>query len=177
MKCQSCQAEIPPSWVHAISNNICPGCGQPIMNEDTQKLIQELKIAMEKMPNDPAGLAGWLVCNYSMTKIGSSDPVVFHRKNTESEESVSITPQNNKKLHNPSVFLNRALGSKVSNISKAIDELKKVKQSNYQEKSLTVGSEFFNEPNDDTSEELDQEQIEADKILKLNMSYKNRHKK
>lgn len=77
----SCGANIPPEWVNAIQSNICPGCGNEIMNSATQELLQELTAAMERMPNDPQGVAGWLLSNYRFQKVGNGEPVEkFHRK-------------------------------------------------------------------------------------------------
>lgn len=75
MKCINCTAEILPQYVHSIANNICPGCGGSIYDDQTKELYNQLKEAMEKMPNDPAGLAGWLLDNYKLYKIGSAEPV------------------------------------------------------------------------------------------------------
>jgi hypothetical protein len=80
MKCISCTADIPPQWVNAIERNECPGCGSKIMDDASQDLLHELKEAMAKMPNDPAGLAGWLLSNYSLRKVGTAEPTQFHRK-------------------------------------------------------------------------------------------------
>jgi len=77
----SCGANIPPEWVNAIQRNECPGCGGEIMGESTQTLLKELAEAMQKMPNDPQGVAGWLISNYRFQKMGTADPVEkFHRK-------------------------------------------------------------------------------------------------
>lgn len=75
MKCMSCGAPISPEFKSAISNNICPACGGEIMNEATLDLLDDLKEALQSMPNDPEGLAGWLLSNYEMRKIGNADPV------------------------------------------------------------------------------------------------------
>ncbi len=80
MKCISCSADIPPAWVNAINTNICPGCGGEIMSSQTKELLSELREAMLKMPNDAEGLAGWLLSNYNLEKIGSAEPTNFHRK-------------------------------------------------------------------------------------------------
>jgi hypothetical protein len=75
MKCINCTAEILPQYVHSIANNICPGCGGSIYDDQTKELYNELKEAMIKMPNDPVGLAGWLLDNYKLYKIGTAEPV------------------------------------------------------------------------------------------------------
>jgi len=77
----SCGADIPPEWVKAIQSNSCPGCGGEIMSTPTQELLKDLTEALEKMPNDPQGVAGWLLSNYRFQKMGSGEPVEkFHRK-------------------------------------------------------------------------------------------------
>jgi hypothetical protein len=81
MRCMSCGANIPPEWVNAIQSNICPGCGNEIMNSATQELLNDITEALERMPNDPQGIAGWFLSNYRFQKMGSGEPVEkFHRK-------------------------------------------------------------------------------------------------
>jgi DNA-directed RNA polymerase subunit RPC12/RpoP len=81
MRCMSCGANVPPEWVHSIQSNTCPGCGNEIMGSATQELLKELTEAIERMPNDPQGVAGWLLSNYRFQKVGSGEPVEkFHRK-------------------------------------------------------------------------------------------------
>lgn len=97
MRCVSCGADIPPAFVHAIQANICAGCGGPIMDERQKELLDELSSAMQRMPNDPQGLAGWLLSNYRFQKIGSAEPVErFHRKGGSAapidESNLKIAP-------------------------------------------------------------------------------------
>lgn len=97
MRCMSCGANIPPEWVMAIQKNECPGCGGEIMGSATKDLLSELTEAMKKMPNDPQGVAGWLLSNYRFQKIGSAEPVdKFHRKGgnpgTVDENNLKIAP-------------------------------------------------------------------------------------
>jgi hypothetical protein len=81
----SCGADIPPVWVAALNSNKCPGCNGPIMNEASQELLKELADALQRMPNDPQGVAGWLLSNYRFQKMGDGKPVEkFHRKGGES---------------------------------------------------------------------------------------------
>jgi hypothetical protein len=80
MKCVSCSADIPPQFVKAIQINLCPVCGGAIMDEAAKILLSELTDAMSKMPNDPEGLAGWLLSNYNLHKIGTAEPTVFFNK-------------------------------------------------------------------------------------------------
>lgn len=75
MRCMNCQTEIPPQFRGAIMTNQCPGCSQNIYNDSVRELFSELSQAMEQMPNDPHGLAGWLLSNYQLIKIGTGEPV------------------------------------------------------------------------------------------------------
>jgi hypothetical protein len=75
MKCISCNSPVPPEFKSAIKLNICPACGGAIMNSATLDLLEDIKDALEKMPNDPEGIAGWLLTHYEMRKVGSGEPV------------------------------------------------------------------------------------------------------
>jgi hypothetical protein len=59
-----------------INKNECPACGQQIMNDAMQELLVELRQALTEMPNDPEGLAGWLLTHYRLVKIGDGKPVM-----------------------------------------------------------------------------------------------------
>lgn len=102
MKCMSCGANIPPEWIAAIKHNKCPGCDGKIFTDEAQELMTELATAMEQMPNNPQGIAGWLLSNYHIRKIGDAKPTEkFHTK-----QSVSSETDNNMKIaENP--FLQR----------------------------------------------------------------------
>ena len=78
LNCVSCNAPISPAFKAALRDNICPGCGDSIFTESAQEIMQELKNAMEEMPNDPQGLAGWLMSNYKMVKVGDGEPTGFY---------------------------------------------------------------------------------------------------
>lgn len=99
MICMTCGINVPPEFKQSILKNVCPGCDGEIMNPEGKILLDELKDAMNKMPNDPDGLAGWLLSNYQLVKIGSAQPVQqFYGprpvKNTahESNEEIKIHP-------------------------------------------------------------------------------------
>lgn len=99
MRCMSCGANVPPEWVHSIQSNICPGCGGEIMGSTTQELLKELTEAMTRMPNDPQGVAGWLLSNYRFQKMGAAEPVEkFHRKGGGSSRSDGSIDEGNLKI-------------------------------------------------------------------------------
>ena len=81
MRCMACGADIPPAFVKALELNKCPACDGEIMNEASQELLKELSDALARMPNDPQGVAGWLLSNYRFQKMGDGKPVdKFYRK-------------------------------------------------------------------------------------------------
>jgi hypothetical protein len=72
MKCISCEIEINPKWKHAIDRNICPFCGQSIMEELLKGLLSTLQDTMEKLQGYPDQLNDWLLSNYNYIKTDSS---------------------------------------------------------------------------------------------------------
>lgn len=87
MQCMSCNENIPPSWISCIQRNSCPACGKEIMNEKSKEMLDELREAMQRMPSDPEGLAGWLLSNYKLVKIGDGEPVNFYGRRPRSSSS------------------------------------------------------------------------------------------
>jgi len=101
MKCDSCSVDIPPAWVKVISSNICPECNGPIMADDTIELMSGLKSALEQMPNDPQGIAGWLLSHYRMQKVGTGEPTGFHGIKKSSKNNSPEDRDNLKIADNP----------------------------------------------------------------------------
>lgn len=101
MICISCKVEIPSSFVMAIEANKCPGCGGEIQSPESVEFMSELAKALERMPNDPKGIAGWILSNYNISKIGDEEPPErFHRPGQEKSIKQPNTNQND--------FFNRA---------------------------------------------------------------------
>lgn len=92
MKCNKCSAEIPPEWVHAIQANMCPSCGGPLMDEMEMVLLSELSEAMKRMPDNPEGVAGWLLSNYKLTKIGDAEPTEFFKQDKRDKQDKQGQP-------------------------------------------------------------------------------------
>jgi hypothetical protein len=89
MNCQNCGIEIPPTWTAALTANVCPACGQPIMGEEIQTLIKDLSEALKIMPANAEAIAGWVVSNYKLTKIGSYDPSQVQVKGNKPKTAVN----------------------------------------------------------------------------------------
>jgi hypothetical protein len=73
------------------------------MNEKSQELLTELREAMEKMPNDPEGLAGWLLSNYQLHKIGDAQPVNFYGRNQQQQQQQGGPMPANIKVNNNNI--------------------------------------------------------------------------
>lgn len=85
MKCISCEIEINPKWKHAIDRNICPFCGQSIMEELLKGLLSTLQDTMEKLQSYPDQVNDWLLSNYNFIKTDSPDLVSYVPKETIKE--------------------------------------------------------------------------------------------
>ena len=73
MKCVSCETEINPKWTHAVNINVCPFCGQHIMEEHLKNCVAALAAAMEEMQKYPEQLNDWMLSNHSYIKTDSPD--------------------------------------------------------------------------------------------------------
>lgn len=107
MKCRSCKDDVPPKFVHAISVNICPLCGQEIMDIRLQTILNDLKSVMEKTPEFSEEIYDWLFSNYNLKKYDpkeaqqqqqqkpSSKPFQMHRDvDAESEGDAVVDIEN-----------------------------------------------------------------------------------
>lgn len=63
MKCITCETEINPKWKHAIDINVCPFCGQHIMEEHLKNCLTSLAEAMDDMQKYPEQLNDWMRSN------------------------------------------------------------------------------------------------------------------
>jgi hypothetical protein len=162
----TCSAEILPQYVHSIATNTCPGCGGQIYDDQTKELYTELKDAMIRMPNDPVGLAGWLLDNYKLIKIGSAEPVEkFYSKETKQVRSTDKKAVDNKKTSStdPNEFFQRAGVSpttkpKNKNYAAIVEEL-----NSSIENSMYGGEEI--QESEDISDEEYYEDLEAAKEM------------
>jgi hypothetical protein len=73
MKCVSCETEINPKWRHAIEQNVCPYCGDSIMEELLKGLLSTLQDTMDKLGSYSAQLNDWLLSNYGFIKTDALD--------------------------------------------------------------------------------------------------------
>src|SRR5690606_25587605 len=110
MQCMSCNIEIPPAWKGCLERNVCPACNEAILNDDAVELMQGIKNALEKMDFDPQGLAGWLLSNYRMEKVGDGEPTGFYGKPVKNKLDDEEVRKNLKIADNPLQKFQKAAG-------------------------------------------------------------------
>jgi len=71
MRCVSCETEINPKWRHAININICPFCGEGIMEEHLKNLLTSLRETMESLKDYPDQVNDWMLSNFDFIKTDS----------------------------------------------------------------------------------------------------------
>lgn len=91
MRCVSCQEDINAKWGNAIKTNICPWCGQHIMEEHLKNLLTSLGETMSKLSDYPDEVNDWLLSNYNYIKTDSENlieyiPKELIKKNLVDEE-------------------------------------------------------------------------------------------
>jgi len=77
MKCLSCESEINPQWSHAIDQNICPFCGESIMDEHLKNLFSTLRETMGQLQNYQDQLNDWMISNHSYIKTDSPNLISY----------------------------------------------------------------------------------------------------
>jgi hypothetical protein len=93
MKCISCEIEINPKWRHAVEINVCPFCGQHILEEHLKNLLTSLGDTMEKLQSYPDQLNDWLLSNYSYIKTDSPDLLKYVPKDALKDMKKEIDDQ------------------------------------------------------------------------------------
>ena len=71
MKCMSCEATIDPKWKYSIQNNLCPFCGQLIMEDFLKDNLSILSETFDKLKEYSDHLDDWLQSNYGLVKLDS----------------------------------------------------------------------------------------------------------
>lgn len=102
MKCISCESEINPKWKHAVDSNICPFCGDSIMDENLRDLFSSLNNCMQNLQNYQEQLDDWMLSNFNYIKTNSPNLIKFVPKEELREASRSKKqdpePQESKKF-------------------------------------------------------------------------------
>lgn len=80
MKCMSCEAEINPKWKYAIDSNVCPFCGQNVVDDKLRELFVSLREIMDELGDYSEQLEDWLLSNYNFVRTTSPMLVNFVSK-------------------------------------------------------------------------------------------------
>jgi hypothetical protein len=72
--------EINPKWTHAIDINVCPFCGQGIMEEHLKNLFSSLRQTMEQLKEYPDQLNDWMLSNHNYIKTDSTNLKLYMPK-------------------------------------------------------------------------------------------------
>ena len=99
MNCLSFKANIDPKWKHAIDNNVCPFCGEPIMPEDLKEHISNLHATLTAFQeNYPEQLDDWLLSNFNYVRTDGEkikdffpkQKVVYRKSQLDSDDGVEV---------------------------------------------------------------------------------------
>lgn len=71
MQCMSCETEVNPKWQHAIDQNVCPFCGNHIMDDVLKDLLSTLTSTMLQLQSYPDQLNDWMLSNHSFIRTDS----------------------------------------------------------------------------------------------------------
>jgi len=77
MKCMSCDSEINPKWKHAIDSNMCPFCGQNVVDDKLRELFVDLRVLMDELEEYRDQLEDWLLSNYNFIRTTSTSLVNY----------------------------------------------------------------------------------------------------
>lgn len=90
----SCNIDINPQWTYAIGQNICPFCGEGIMEEHLKNLFSTLRQTMDCLSEYPDQLNDWMLSNHNYIKTDSSNLKLYMPK----EYTEEIKKQHEEKL-------------------------------------------------------------------------------
>lgn len=67
MKCKNCNCQVSADFKHSFTTNVCPKCGQTLMQNDVKNLFLKMSDVLDKNDNDIGDLAIWFVDTYFRT--------------------------------------------------------------------------------------------------------------
>ena len=77
MNCNSCKEEVSTKFRHSLESNICPFCGNGIMDENLKDLLSTLRATMEELSEYPEQLNDWMLSNHNYIKTDADNLVSF----------------------------------------------------------------------------------------------------
>ena len=129
--------------------------------------MDELKAAMLEMPNDPEGLAGWLLSNYDLHPKGTVEPTQFHRKAKPAVASNDFFKRANadKLLNNPKysavlgAMQQLEQGEELEDVSEEEDDVSQYLARAKGAKKVSMAQMLANSSLTNTDEEMSEEEL------------------
>ena len=140
MICISCNTEINPKWKAAIDKNLCPFCGDVILDEKLKMLLSSLSQVMEDLSDFPSEIEDYLLCNFNYIKTNSEKLIDFVspellsnnnskiiigskrvEKISDGKKEIDVMIEKNQSEQETSAFYARALNKKTE--FNALDEV------------------------------------------------------
>lgn len=144
MQCMNCSTVIPSEWQACIVSNICPKCGNNIMDDNTKQLSDNLGAIIKLLEEAPDGIMELLLTNYGLKKIDKNDQDKNVVQNEENLSNSLKIPKNS--VHD---WLKRSGAPHLAN--------RNVKMKDILEKINSAGSDDVYDDNidyDDDDEEI-----------------------
>lgn len=89
MKCKSCESEINPKWKFAVKNNICPFCGESVMDGELIKLLADLDNTISSLSTNYSNeLNDWMLLNFNFIKTDSPNLTKYVKSNIHKQQNV-----------------------------------------------------------------------------------------
>lgn len=93
MKCKSCEQEISQKFAHSLKTNICPFCGETIMDEDLVVALSELRDVMELTKEWKSEMLEWLKTNYNLIDASSEEYQALVEKAKSIPAKIKVDPK------------------------------------------------------------------------------------
>lgn len=170
MKCLSCSADVSPQWKHAIDNNLCPICGNIIMEETLKTLLSTLSKTIDSLKDHKDYLDDWLKIYGYVDESLIPTPVVSQPVNVVNNTSLNKENIKNSNVEEGAViavqpseitnkFFKNAEADKLVSKNKNLKQLvNQIKSGNVQEANVVLDDESLDN-NVETSSDIDYTEI------------------
>jgi len=93
MKCKSCSEEISPKFAHSLATNLCPFCGDSILDEELIIVLSELREIMKTTETYKAEVFEWLKTNYNLIDANSDEYKAMIEKASSTPAKIKVDPK------------------------------------------------------------------------------------
>ncbi len=103
MLCKNCNEEVSAKFIHSILQNICPACGEQIIDPKLKDILNNLKIAMDEAKEFPEQVEDWLLSNYNFKKYNPDDEPMFPAMRQQIKGSKKISRSDEDDIDNAQI--------------------------------------------------------------------------